>query len=96
MAKSPDGILLARLVGGDFDDGVFDLDEATEMVRVGGQPFFVAGSPEIPEAELEAMRSVATYWEYRFTGRVQHGDEGLEAVFEFVRKTEEPIGGPSA
>ena len=87
MAKSPDGILLARLCGGDFDGGVFDLDEATETLRIGGPPVGVWSSPEIPEDGLEAMRNVATYWEYRFTGEVR----GPEAVFEFVSKTEEPI-----
>ena len=88
--------MLARLVGGDFDDGVHDLDEATEMLRIGGPPLGVWGSPDVPEEELEAMRRVATYWEYRFTGKVQSGDEGPEAVFEFVRKTEEPIRGQSS
>jgi hypothetical protein len=91
VAASPEGVSEGRLVDGQLDGIELEIEPGRETVEMGA-PFLVSfgGPPE----QLERIRR--TRWEYGYA-RVEQGDEGPVAVFEFVRKIEvEPgVGGES-
>jgi hypothetical protein len=77
VAGSPEDVLNARLVGGELDGMVVEIDAGVETLHL-GPPMIAFGSP--PEA-VERLRGGE--WEYRFVG-LEDSEEGRQAVFELV------------
>ena len=82
-----DGVYTARLIGGQFDGMIVEIDQVEDVLKLGGRPLGAWGSPDLSEQELERIRQDTTMWEYRFV-ELEDSDEGhRQAVYRFVRTT---------
>jgi hypothetical protein len=82
VAGSPDGVTTGRLVGGQLDGIELEVEAGRETVEMGAPFLALFGGP--PDA-LERVRR--TRWRYRYA-RVEPGEEGPVALFEFVDEIE--------
>jgi hypothetical protein len=69
-----------RLVGGDLDGVVVEIEQGRETIEM--SPMVMFGTPA---SEVNRMRR--SVWVYRYAS-VEDGDEGPEAIFEFVEHRE--------
>lgn len=69
-----------RLVGGDLDGVVVEIEQGRETIEM--SPMVMFGGPA---SEVNQMRR--SVWVYRYAS-VEDGDEGPEAMFELVERRE--------
>ena len=74
--------MTGRLVGGELDGIELEIESGREIVELGAPFLAMFGGP--PEA-LGRLRR--TRWQYRYA-RVEPGEGGPVAVFEFAREIE--------
>jgi hypothetical protein len=77
VPRSPEGVFTARLIGGELDGCVVEVDAGVETVQF-GPPLVVFGS--LPAA-AEHLRQ--RQYQYRYIG-VEDSPEGCRALFEYV------------
>jgi len=83
VAGSPEGVTAGRLLGGQLDGIVVEIEPGREVVVIGAPFLALFGGPR---EELERLRQ--TRWEYRYARVEAAGADGREAVFEFVGEVE--------
>ena len=77
MARSPRDVFEGRLIGGELDGCVVEVDPGVETVRL-GPPLVVFGSG--PAADEHLARQS---YQYRYIG-VEDTPEGRRALFQYV------------